>query len=66
MNLPYVPPYQLIMDAASQIAYDEDRYMNAWSFVMQWIDGTTVWQSEDRSAKALVYTDGNIRIETRT
>ena len=65
MNLPYEPPYQSIIDAASTIAYDEDRYMSAWSFVTQWMDGTTVWQSPDRIAKALVSTDGNIQIETR-
>jgi len=65
LDLPYEPPYQSIIDAASKIAYDEDRYMSAWSFVTQWLDGTTVWQSEDRSAKALVSTDGTIQIQTR-
>ena len=65
LNLPYEPPYQSIIDAASRIAYDEDRYMSAWSFVTQWTDGTTVWRSEDQSAKALVSTDGNVQIETR-
>jgi len=65
MDLPYTPPYQSIIDAASQIAYDEDRYMSAWLFVTQWLDRTTVWQSEDRSVKALVFTDGNIQIEKR-
>jgi hypothetical protein len=66
MALPYAPPYQSIIDAASTIAYDEDRYMSAWLFVTQWVDGTTVWQSEDQSAKALVSTEGNIQIEART
>jgi len=65
LDLPYEPPYQSIIDAASKIAYDEDRYMSAWSFITQWLDGTTVWQSEDRSAKALVSTDGTIQIQTR-
>ena len=65
MELPYEHPYQSIIDAASLIAYDEDRYMSAWLFVTQWLDGTTVWQSEDKSAKALVSTDGNIQIEKR-
>ena len=65
LALPYVPPYQAIIDAASKIAYDEDRYMSAWSFVTQWMDGTTVWQSEDRHARALVFPDGTIQIETR-
>jgi hypothetical protein len=66
MNLPYTLPYHSIIDAASRIAYDKDRYMSAWLFVTQWMDGTTVWQAEDQSARALVSTDGNIRIETRT
>jgi hypothetical protein len=64
LNLPYAPPYQKIIDAASRIAYDEDRYMSTWSFVTQWIDGTTVWQSADQCAKALVSTDGKVQIET--
>ena len=65
LNLPYEIPYQPIIDAASKIAYDEDRYMSAWSFVTQWIDGTTVWQSEDRRARALVLPDGTIHVEVR-
>ncbi len=64
LELPYEPPYQSIIDAASKIAYDEDRYMSAWSFVARWVDGTTVWQAEDRSARALVFVDGNVQIET--
>ena len=28
LNLPYEPPYRSVIDAASQIAYDEDRYMS--------------------------------------
>jgi hypothetical protein len=66
MDLPYALPYDSIIDAASRIAYDEDRYMSAWLFVTQWMDGTTLWQTEDQSARALVSTDGHIRIETRT
>jgi len=65
MNLPYEFPYQSIIDAASKIAYDEDRYMSAWSFVTQWIDGTTVWQSEDQRARALVLPDGTVQVEAR-
>jgi len=65
MDLPYEHPYQSIIDAASLIAYDGDRYMSAWLFITQWLDGTTIWQSEDKSAKALVSTDGNIQIEKR-
>lgn len=63
LDLPYVPPYQSVIDAASKIAYDEDRFMSAWLFVTQWIDGTNVWQSEDRRAKALVSIGGDVRIE---
>lgn len=64
LNLPDEPPYQEIIEAASRIAYDEDRYMSAWLFVTQWLDGTTVWQSEDRSSRALVSSDGDVQIET--
>ncbi len=63
LNLPYEPPYQSVIDAASQIAYDEDRYMSAWSFVIEWPDGTTVWRAEDRSALAMVAPDGSIRVQ---
>jgi hypothetical protein len=65
LNLPDEPPYQEIIDAASRIAYDEDRFMSTWSFVTQWLDGTTVWQSEDRSRRALVSTDGMVEIQVR-
>lgn len=64
-NLPFVPPYRTIIEAASRIAYDEDRYMSAWLFVTQWLDGTTVWQSEDGRRKAIVTTHGNIQVEDR-
>lgn len=66
LELSYEPPYQSIIDAASKIAYDEDRYMSTWSFVAQWQDGTTVWQSEDRSARAFVFANGTVQIESRT
>lgn len=65
MNLPYVQPYKGVIEAASKIAYDEDRYMSTWSFVFQWADGTTVWQSADRSKKALVYPDGGLEIQEK-
>ena len=65
LDLPYVPHYQSIIDAASKIAYDEDRYMSTWLFVTQWADGTTVWECEDRSARALVFPEGDIQIEPR-
>jgi hypothetical protein len=63
LNLPYVPPYQSIVDAASKIAYDEDRYMSVWSFVTQWLDGTTVWRVEGGGSVAIVAPDGSVRIE---
>ena len=62
LNLPYRPPYQVIIDAASRIAYDEDRFMSAWSFVTQWLDGTTVWRAEDGGAVAVVTPDGSVRV----
>jgi hypothetical protein len=65
LNLPYSQPYKTVIKAASEIAYDEDRYMSTWSFVTQWGDGTTVWQSADRSKKALVYPDGGLEIQEK-
>jgi len=64
LNLPYEPPYQTIIDAASRIAYDEDRFMSAWSFVTQWFDGTTVWRAEDGEAVAVVAPDGSVRVRS--
>jgi hypothetical protein len=63
LNLPYKPPYQSVIDAASKIAYDEDRYMSAWSFIAQWPDGTTVWRAEGEESIAIVTPDGSVRIE---
>jgi hypothetical protein len=65
LNLPYEPPYQSVIDAAAKIAYDEDRYMSAWLFVTQWLDGTTVWRAEDGSSIAVVGPDGSVRVEQR-
>lgn len=65
LNLPYTQPYKSLIDAASKIAYDEDRYLSAWSFVTQWGDGTTVWQSADKNKKALVYPDGRVEFQGR-
>lgn len=62
LNLPYEPPYESILDAASRIAYDEDRYMSAWTFITHWLDGTSVWQAPDRRARALVPPEGDIQI----
>lgn len=64
LNLPYEPPYQSVIDAASKIAYEEDRYMSAWSFVTQWLDGTTIWRAEDGEAIATVAPDGSVRVRS--
>ena len=63
LDLPYVPPFQSIIDAASTIAYDEDLYMSAWSFAAQWPDGTTIWRAEDGASVAVVGPDGSVRVE---
>jgi hypothetical protein len=65
LNLPYEPPYRSVIDAASAIAYDEDRFMSTWSFVTQWLDGSTVWRSQDGEAVAIVSPNGSIRIQPR-
>jgi hypothetical protein len=65
LDLPYKPPYRSLIDAAHRIAYDQDLYMSAWSFVTQWMDGTTVWHAEDGSASALVSRDGSVEIKQR-
>jgi len=39
--------------------------MSAWSFVTQWLDGTTVWRAEDGSSMAVVAPDGSIRVQHR-
>jgi hypothetical protein len=65
LNLPYEPPYRSVIDAASKIAYDENRYMSAWLFVTQWLDGTTVWHAEDGSSMAVVSPDGSVRVQHR-
>jgi len=64
LNLPYEPPYQSVIDAASRIGYDQDLYMTAWLFVTQWPDGTTVWRAEDGRATAVVTPAGAVRIDT--
>jgi hypothetical protein len=63
LNLPYEPPYRSIIDAASRIAYDEDLFMSAWSFVTQWPDATTIWRAEGEASIAIVVPDGPVRIE---
>ena len=64
LNLPYEPPYQQVIDAAAKIAYDEDRYMSTWSFVTKWLDGTTLWQSEDGESTVTVTTDGSLHFRS--
>jgi hypothetical protein len=64
LNLPYEPPNQSVIDAASKIAYEEDRFMSAWSFVTQWLDGTTIWRAEDGEAVAIVAPDGSVRVRS--
>jgi len=64
LNLLYESPYQVVIDAASKIAYDEDRFMSAWSFAAQWLDGTTIWRSEDGELLAFVTTDGIVSIRS--
>jgi hypothetical protein len=64
LNLPYESPYQVVIDAASKIAYEEDRFMSTWSFVTQWLDGTTVWRSENGESVAFVATDGIVSIRS--
>lgn len=64
LNLPYEPPYQVVINAASKIAYEEDRFMSAWSFTTQWLDGTTVWRSQDGEAMAIVAPGGIICIHS--
>ena len=63
LNLSYEPPFQPVLDAASAIAYDQDRYMSAWTFVNQWLDGTTMWRSECGDSVAFVTPDGVVRIQ---
>jgi hypothetical protein len=65
LALPYKPPYRNILDAALTIAYDEDYYMSTWTFVSQWLDGTTVWRSPDGTSEAFVSTEGDLRIISR-
>lgn len=62
LEIPDQLPFQSILEAASRIAYDEDMYMSAWTFLTQWLDGTTVWLSEDQSSRAIVNPNGEIRL----
>jgi hypothetical protein len=65
LELPSAPPYKAVIEAASNIAYDQDKYMSAWLFVTQWLDGTTVWRSLDGNEIAHVRPDGIVHIQNR-
>ena len=62
LELPVEPPYDVIIEAASAIGYDQDRYMSAWLFVTQWLDSTTVWRDPEGIATAQVTSDGKVEI----
>lgn len=62
LELPYIPPFDIVIEAASKIAYDNDMFMSAWLFVTLWQNGTSVWCEPDGSATALVTPDGNVNI----
>lgn len=64
LNLPDGPPYQIVLNAASQIAYDDDQTMSGWLFVNQWLDGSTVWRAADGRGLAIVKMDGSIQLNS--
>ena len=64
LQLPYAPPYEIVLDAAIKIGYDKDHYMSAWTFVNQWLDGSTVWRSEDGRGMAIIKPDGSIQVNS--
>ena len=63
LELPVVPPYDTVIEAASRIAYDQDLYMSAWLFVEQWLDGSTLWRAENGHATAIVSPAGRVQIQ---
>lgn len=63
LELPFAPPYEIVIDAASKIAYDQDMFMSAWLFVSKWQNGTTIWRASDGYAIALVTPDGIVNIQ---
>ena len=65
LDLPYEPPYQPVIDAAAAIAYEDNLYMSAWTFVALWLDGTTVWRSPEGNEISYRTPAGSLRIETR-
>ena len=63
LELPFVPPFDTVIEAALIIAYDQDLYMSAWLFVSQWQNGTTTWLAPNGQANAQVTTDGKVYIQ---
>ncbi|GAB4416516.1 MAG: hypothetical protein Kow002_02330 [Anaerolineales bacterium] len=64
LDLPYAPPYHIVLDAASKIGYDADHYMSGWLFVNQWLDGSTVWRAEDGRGMAIVKPNGEVQVNS--
>jgi hypothetical protein len=64
LELPFKPPYKVIIEAASKIAYDHDLYMSTYLFETLWLDGTTVWRASDGDAIALVTSIGEVKIQS--
>jgi hypothetical protein len=64
LELPFEPPYKVIIEAASKIAYDQDLYMSTYLFETLWLDGTTVWRASDGHAIALVTSIGEVKIQS--
>ena len=62
LDLPYSPPYEIVLDAATKIGSADDQPMNDWLFVNQWLDGSTVWRAEDGRGLAIVKPDGSIQV----
>lgn len=64
LGLPFEPPYEFVLEAASKIGFKEDRYMSDWLFVNQWQDGSTLWRSEDGRGMVVVKPDGSIQVNS--
>ena len=64
LELPYAHPYQTVLDAASTIGYTDEQPMSSWTFVNQWLDGSTVWRSEDGRGMAIVKPDGRVQVNS--
>ena len=64
LELPYAPPYEFVLDAATKIGYADEQPMSSWLFVNQWMDGSTVWRAEDGRGMAIVKEDGSIQVNS--